>query len=116
MRVQTLQITFSSISEQLDSKENIYAVVNSLLKLTKMSKVAEVLHEFSPQGISLVYVLAESHMAIHTWPEESYAYITISSCKYLDIDQATFQSEIEKNIDIQDLEVRVINSENQYAN
>lgn len=31
---------------------------------------SEVCHEFEPQGISVVAILAESHCAIHTWPEE----------------------------------------------
>ena len=39
-----------------------------------------VFHEFSPFGISGVVVIAESHLAIHTWPEHRYAAVDIFTC------------------------------------
>jgi len=38
------------------------------------------LHKFSPQGISGVAIIAESHISIHTWPEYRYAAIDIFTC------------------------------------
>lgn len=38
------------------------------------------LHKFSPQGVSGVIVIAESHLSIHTWPETGYAAIDIYTC------------------------------------
>lgn len=37
-------------------------------------------HKFSPQGVSGVVVIAESHLSIHTWPEYNYAAIDIYTC------------------------------------
>ena len=37
-------------------------------------------HKFSPQGITGVLLLAESHIAIHTWPEINYLAIDIFTC------------------------------------
>jgi S-adenosylmethionine decarboxylase proenzyme len=42
--------------------------------------VAEVFHNFSPHGVSGVIVIAESHVAIHTWPENGFAAVDIFSC------------------------------------
>ncbi len=42
--------------------------------------VTEVFHTFSPHGVSGVIVIAESHVAIHTWPECGYAAVDIFSC------------------------------------
>ena len=39
-----------------------------------------VFHEFSPFGVSGVVVIAESHLAIHTWPEHRYAAVDIFTC------------------------------------
>jgi S-adenosylmethionine decarboxylase len=39
-----------------------------------------VFHEFNPFGISGVVVIAESHLAIHTWPEYRYAAVDVFSC------------------------------------
>jgi len=37
-------------------------------------------HHFSPQGVSGVVVIAESHLAIHTWPEYGYAAVDLFTC------------------------------------
>lgn len=39
-----------------------------------------VFHEFSPQGVSGVVVISESHLAIHTWPEYGYAAVDVFTC------------------------------------
>jgi S-adenosylmethionine decarboxylase proenzyme len=35
---------------------------------------------FDPHGISGVVVIAESHLAIHTWPEYGYAAVDLFTC------------------------------------
>ena len=37
-------------------------------------------HRFSPQGVSGVVVIAESHLSIHTWPEYGYAAVDVFTC------------------------------------
>lgn len=37
-------------------------------------------HKFSPQGVSGVVILQESHLAIHTWPEFGYCAIDAFTC------------------------------------
>ena len=37
-------------------------------------------HQFSPQGVSGVVIIAESHLFIHTWPEYGYAAADIFTC------------------------------------
>lgn len=37
-------------------------------------------HRFSPQGITGVALLAESHITVHTWPEIGYAAFDIFLC------------------------------------
>ena len=37
-------------------------------------------HKFSPQGITGVVLLAESHIALHSWPEYEYLAIDIFTC------------------------------------
>lgn len=39
-----------------------------------------VFHKFSPQGISGVVVISESHLTIHTWPELGYAAVDVFTC------------------------------------
>ncbi|MDD5091153.1 MAG: adenosylmethionine decarboxylase [Candidatus Wallbacteria bacterium] len=42
--------------------------------------VKSVFHLFNPHGVSGVVVIAESHLAIHTWPEYGYCAIDLFTC------------------------------------
>jgi S-adenosylmethionine decarboxylase len=42
--------------------------------------VEAVFHKFAPWGISGVVVIAESHLAIHIWPEHRYAAVDVFTC------------------------------------
>lgn len=37
-------------------------------------------HAFSPQGVTALGLLAESHVSIHTWPEKGYAAADVFTC------------------------------------
>ena len=37
-------------------------------------------HKFSPQGVTCVAMLAESHISIHTWPELGMAVCDVFTC------------------------------------
>jgi S-adenosylmethionine decarboxylase len=58
--------------------------VKDTMRKAALEANAEVLelafHKFSPQGISGVVVISESHLSIHTWPEYGYAAIDIFTC------------------------------------
>lgn len=58
-------------------------IEESLLNATKASGatiISHNFHKFSPYGVSGVVVIAESHVAIHTWPEYNYAAVDIFTC------------------------------------
>ena len=37
-------------------------------------------HKFTPQGVTALALLSESHISIHTWPENSYAAVDVFTC------------------------------------
>ncbi|MBI2070741.1 MAG: adenosylmethionine decarboxylase [Elusimicrobia bacterium] len=52
--------------------------------------IGQAFHKFSPQGVTGVISIAESHLSIHTWPEYGYAAVDIFSCGHkLDPQKAT---------------------------
>lgn len=58
-------------------------IETSLITAAKASRatlISHNFHKFSPYGISGVLVIAESHIAIHTWPEYNYAAVDIFTC------------------------------------
>ena len=42
--------------------------------------IGESFHHFSPQGVTGILAIAESHISIHTWPEYGYAAADIFTC------------------------------------
>ncbi len=62
-----------------DMKEVERTMVEAALQAG--AEVREVaFHKFSPQGVSGVVIISESHLAIHTWPETNYASIDVFTC------------------------------------
>lgn len=64
----------------LDDQEQVQTIMVEAA-LRAGADVREVaFHKFSPQGVSGVVVISESHLAIHTWPELGYAAIDVFTC------------------------------------
>ena len=40
----------------------------------------KVVQRFEPQGVTAVAVVGESHLAVHTWPEEGRLFLDIATC------------------------------------
>jgi S-adenosylmethionine decarboxylase len=55
--------------------------------------VESVFHQFNPHGISGAVIIAESHIAIHTWPEYRYAALDIFTCG-TDIDPGDIATQV----------------------
>ncbi len=58
--------------------------MNEAAEISGATIVQSVFHMFSPHGVSGVVVVAESHLAIHTWPEYGYAAVDYFSCGPVD--------------------------------
>jgi S-adenosylmethionine decarboxylase len=37
-------------------------------------------HKFTPQGVTALALLSESHISIHSWPEHGYAAVDVFTC------------------------------------
>ena len=67
-------------SEHLNDFNYLYKVMYEAIELTGANILNHVGHEFEPHGMTLLFLLAESHASIHTWPPEGYAAIDIYTC------------------------------------
>lgn len=62
---------------------SVSGVQDAMLKAAKAAEatvIDSVFHLFKPHGVSGVVVIAESHFAIHTWPEHRYASVDLYTC------------------------------------
>lgn len=66
--------------ELLDDLEYVRKTVVEAAEKAETRIIDCKFHKFTPQGVSGVVVIAESHIAIHTWPEYGYAAIDIFTC------------------------------------
>jgi S-adenosylmethionine decarboxylase len=67
--------------ENLDDLENVGLALREAVTATGATLLKIDLHHFTPDGgVSGVALLAESHISIHTWPEEGYAAIDVFMC------------------------------------
>jgi S-adenosylmethionine decarboxylase len=71
-------IKLKSLSDGIDIVEKSANLITESLGLNVVEKIT---HSFSPHGKTLVYILSESHLAIHTWPEKNIIHIDLVSCK-----------------------------------
>jgi S-adenosylmethionine decarboxylase proenzyme len=64
----------------LDDLEWVKGTLVDAARAAGATIVETVFHKFAPWGISGVVVIAESHLAIHIWPENRYAAIDVFTC------------------------------------
>ncbi len=64
----------------LNDVGRIEAILHEVVAAAGAGVVKTVIHQFSPQGISGVVLISESHVTIHTWPENGYAAVDVFTC------------------------------------
>ena len=68
----------------LNDVNAIESIMLEAANLAKATIIDSVFHKFSPQGVSGVVVIAESHLSIHTFPELNYAAVDVFTCGNID--------------------------------
>jgi len=66
--------------EALDNLEYLRQSLCETAEQIGATVLNNVFHQFCPQGVSGVVVIAESHLCIHTWPEYNYAAVDVFTC------------------------------------
>ena len=67
-------------ADVLNDVSQIEAILLEGTRASGASIISHKFHKFSPHGVSGMVVIAESHVAIHTWPEYNYAAVDIFTC------------------------------------
>ncbi len=58
--------------EVLDDPKLVERALVAAVRAAGATLIHSTVHQFSPQGVTATATLAESHIAIHTWPEHGY--------------------------------------------
>lgn len=65
---------------KLDDLELIKKCLEKAADLAGATVVNSNFHKFSPQGVTGILLVEESHFSIHTWPEHYYAAVDLFTC------------------------------------
>lgn len=69
-----------AISSPLNNKHIIESLCSSIINKMGLSVLSTSKHCFTPYGITHLYLLSESHLSIHTWPEHNCFAMDVHSC------------------------------------
>ena len=67
-------------ASHLNSVERVEQALRDAAAAGPVTLIDVFVHQFSPQGVSGIAVIAESHLAVHTWPEHGYAAADLFTC------------------------------------
>ena len=71
-------------SDKLKTIEDIKPFMDKVVEVLKLNVVGECSHQFkkdnSPYGVTMVYLLSESHLSIHTFVDEGKITIDLFTC------------------------------------
>ncbi len=90
--------------------DNLGVVSDTMLEAARLAGatvIDERFHKFSPQGVSGVVVIAESHLSIHTWPELGYAALDLFTCNH-DMNIHTAMDLLRQTFKPEDVEIRYL--------
>jgi S-adenosylmethionine decarboxylase len=82
-------------TEILNNTYAILTILRDTVELANCELVDSIEYRFQPNGVSAVLLLKESHISIHTWPDDGYAAVDIFTCG----DKATPHASVQYLID-----------------
>jgi len=66
--------------ENIPEGKNLENLMLDIAKNAKLNVIKSLYHQFSPQGCSVVILIRESHLAIHTYPEDRKVLVDLVTC------------------------------------
>ena len=62
------------------NNDKLIHMCDEIVKKIKINVINKSIHHFKPVGLTALYLLAESHLSIHTWPEHNCVRMDLFSC------------------------------------
>ncbi|HAP37430.1 hypothetical protein A2574_01820 [Candidatus Shapirobacteria bacterium RIFOXYD1_FULL_38_32] len=55
-------------------------IANSLIKNLRLNVVKQGKHQFTNNGLTKFWILSQSHLVIHSWPENNALHVDLMTC------------------------------------
>lgn len=66
---------------QIDRVETVEHLLHELIHIAQLTLLSRASHQFSPAGVTSIFLLSESHLSVHTWPEYGTLTLDLFSCQ-----------------------------------
>lgn len=80
MEIDAFSMEFYGCTAELNDPEMLSDVLNAAAHKVGATVLTEAKAAFQPHGVTVVLVLAESHIILATWPEHNYAMLDLLLC------------------------------------
>jgi S-adenosylmethionine decarboxylase proenzyme len=79
-------IDINNIPDKLvNDNKRLIEITEKCINNCKLNVLNHSKHEFSPHGLTVLYMLSESHFSMHTWPEKNLIRIDLFSCSNMNV-------------------------------
>ena len=68
-------------TDLLDDADRLKEMMKQICIDFSFQILGEIQHSFTPEGCSIILLLSESHMTIHTFPEKKYIAFDLYTCR-----------------------------------
>lgn len=68
-------------SDLIYDNTRLTTLCDEVMKKIQVKIINKAAHEFQPHGLTLLYLLSESHFSLHTWPEHNKMRMDFFSCQ-----------------------------------
>jgi len=80
LKISELIVDLYDCQSDLDDEEFLRSTLESAANKVNAKIIQRITQKYSPSGISVILILAETHISLHTWPEYGYAALDIFIC------------------------------------
>ena len=71
---------YECLSSLLDDEHFLCDLIENAAEACGSCVIQTMSHKFTPQGVTAICLLSESHISIHTWPEKGEAAVDVFTC------------------------------------
>jgi len=80
LKIKELLVDMYGCEGDLNNDEFLCETLEKAARRADAKIIRRIIQRFFPRGLSVILILAETHISIHTWPEYKYAALDIFIC------------------------------------
>jgi len=66
--------------EEIINNDLVVKIAQNIIKNLNLEVVKQTEFQFSQQGLTKIFILSQSHLIFHTWPEKNALHIDLLTC------------------------------------